>query len=361
MNRVAASEFELLSVIRALFDAPGRGHHGQLPGAISNILRRPRHIPDGIGPTARRLIEDTMAKGLILALVRRGGWRWARSLSDGQVISGRLWQRYSAPSFHLSPFALHLCRWLVSERLRAGECDALEARPATIGDELILYLALELTNRARCAEALADQPGARSSALCWLGFADILGQQSHESVPPVDLSVYAFTRWLSGDGLVVLEALQPDLARRWVAMEHNKRRLGRAASIIQVGQVQETGLRSYFSALSQAGRPDLARFAIMATRDLLAEGSATTHWEPQLEPGGSLRLRSEARRAAVALLRGMAAVRRWIEQARSVRFFDDGYDGAQLLLSLWEPLGDRVYDRGAAITRDIESIEGLIE
>ena len=362
MNLVAASEYELLSLTRALFDAPSRSPGGSQPsGVVSTLLRKSRKLPDGIGPTARRLMEDTLGKGLILALIRRGGWRRADFMKDGGVSSGRLWERHTPPAFHLSPFAMHLCRWLVSQSLPRGDCEPLQARPVSIGDELLLYLAFDLTERARCADALAAQKGARSSALCWLGFADVLAQHAPNNAPPPDISVYVFARWLSGDGLVVLEALQPDLARRWVAMEHRKRRLGRPGSIIDIGRVQEVVLRSCFSALSQASRPDLAWFAIAATRDLLAEAPTSREWEPALESGGSLRLRSDARRASVVLLDAMAAVRRWVEQARSLRFFDDGYDGAQLLLRLWESLGDRSYERAATIVRETSSIEGLMD
>lgn len=362
MNLVAASEYELISLTRALFDAPSRAPGGSQPsGVVSTLLRKSRKLPDGVGPTARRLLEDTMAKGLILALLRRGGWRRADFIQDGGVSSGRLWERHTAPALHLSPFAMHLCRWLTSQSLPRGDCKTLEARPVTIADELLLYLAFDLTERARCADALAAQKRARSSALCWLGFADVLALQDPGSAPPPDVSVYAFARWLSGDGLVVLEALQPDLARRWVAMEHRKRRLGRPESIIDIGRVQEVVLRSCFSSLSQASRPDLASFAITATRDLIAEAPTSAEWEPALESGGSLRLRSDARRASVVLLEAMAGVRRWVEQARSLRFFDDGYDGAQLLLRLWETLGDRSYERAARIARETGSIEGLVD
>ncbi|MCG8417406.1 MAG: hypothetical protein MJE77_05615 [Proteobacteria bacterium] len=361
MNRVAASEFELLSVIRALFDAPGHGHGGQHPGMIGNLLRRRRKMPGGVGPTALHLIEQTMARGVILTLVRRGGWRHRDSLSDGQVVSGRLWQRHPPPAFHFSPFALHLCRWLTSQRLRRGECDPFTHRPATIADELLLYLAMDLTDQAGCADALAEQRAARSSALCWLGFADLLALKSSTEVPPADISVYAFASWTSGHGAVVLEALQFDLGQRWVAMERRKRRLGRAASIVAVGRVQDAVVRAYFSALSSAGRTDLAAFVITAARQLLGDARDAESWEPALNPGGTLHRRSDARHATVVFLRALTTVRQWVEQARAVRFFDDGYKCAQLLLRLWEPLGDHGYTRAMSIADRIESIEGLLE
>jgi len=35
----------------------------------------------------------------------------------------------------------------------------------------------------------------------------------------------------------------------------------------------------------------------------------------------------------------------WVNRARSVAFFDPGYDRAQLLLSVWQPLGDSGHRR----------------
>ncbi|MEM9493700.1 MAG: hypothetical protein AAGC55_31415, partial [Myxococcota bacterium] len=163
---VAASESELLTVIRALFDAPGSSRGDQAPGAVNELLRRPgRQTTAQISPVALGLVEDTMAKGLILALIRRGGWRDTEAVQDGEVVSGRLWQRHAPLSFHLSPFSFELCRWLTEQQLRSNQCGALDHAPVTLGDEFILYLAMDLAESARCAEPVAAQTAVRASAL----------------------------------------------------------------------------------------------------------------------------------------------------------------------------------------------------
>ena len=333
IKRVAASEFEVLSVTRALFQRPG----GRQPTILASLLRQERDLPARMGPTALGLMQDTIAKGLIIALVGRGGWQRVQSQENGQVWNGRLWERHAPPPLHLSPFAMHLCRWMTSQPLRSKKCKALPHTPATVADELLLYLALETAHQARCALAFSDMPAVRASALCWLGFADDMAPRSNQlaSSPPADISVYAFAPWTSGSGVIVLDALQADLARRWVEVERDKRRLGDPVRLVALGRIQDALLRAYFGAIQGAERRDLCRFIIVAARTLMDERPAPEAWHPILTPGGSLRLRSDARRASVALLRNLRTIKHWADEAAAVRFFDDEYDGAQLFLRIW--------------------------
>lgn len=358
MKRVAASEFELLTVARALFEAPRK----RRPAILAGLLRQTRELPKGVGPTALALMRDTMAKGIVLALVGRGGWRRSDSLQLGDVVSGRLWERHTPPGLHVTPFAMDLCRWLTSEPLRSPNCAPLPTRPVTIADEFVLYLALDLTRRAGCAAGLRAQAAVRASALCWLGFADLLARAPGQSAsfPPADISVYAFAPWTSGAGAVLLEALQWDLAQRWVRAERDKRRIAEPGELIAFGRIQDAVLRAYFGAIQGAARLDLSRFIITACCSLLAERSDSDAWQPALDGSGPLHLRSDARRASVALLRNLRTVRLWVEQAAGVRFFDEEYDAAQLLLRIWEPLGESGYQRALAVASAVESIDGLV-
>lgn len=358
MKRVAASEFEMLTIARALFEPPRR----RRPAILASLLRQTRELPSGVGPTALAIMRDTMAKGIVLALINRGGWRRVTSLQHGDVVTGRLWERHAAPGLHVSPFAMDLCRWLTSQPLRTGKCEPLTARPATIADEFILYLAMDLTRRVGCAAGLRAQTAVRASALCWLGFADVLapGAGQAASFPPADISVYAFAPWTSGAGAMLLEALQWDLAERWVRAERDKSQLAEPGRVIALGRIQDAVLRAYFGALQGAERWDLCRFIIESVRALLAERVTARAWQPALDGSGALQLRSDAMRAAVALLRNLRTVRIWVEQAASARFFDDEYDAAQLLLRIWEPLGSQGFQQAMAVVSDIESLDGLV-
>src|SRR5690606_11757906 len=128
------------------------------------------------------------------------------------------------------------------------------AMPETVADELVLYLAMDLAHAARGGDAVAAQRAARGSALCWLGFADVLARRVRSpELVPADISVYGFAPWSTGAGAMVIEALGFDLARRWVDMERDKRRLGRAAELVLVGRIQEAVLEAYLAAMSGAG------------------------------------------------------------------------------------------------------------
>src|SRR5204862_105967 len=62
--------------------------------AAEPILRRPSSLPAGYGPTAAALLEETLAQGVILELVRRGGAKQRAHLAEGTVKEGRLWERH---------------------------------------------------------------------------------------------------------------------------------------------------------------------------------------------------------------------------------------------------------------------------
>ena len=359
MKRVAASEFDLLTVTRALFERPGAWR----PALLTGLLRQKRSLPDGMGPTALAVLRSIMGKGIVATILSRGGWRDAESLQRGEVVRGRLWERHQPPLIQVSPFAMYLCRWLTSQPLRSDDCEPLHATPATIADELLLYLALDLAQRANCTRSLAVQPAVRASALCWLGFADVLAAHpaGSASFPPADISVYAFAPWTSGTGAVFLEALQLDLAQRWVASEVEKLRLTDPAQVVALGRIQDAVLRAFFGAIQGAERLDLCRFIVSCASALLVERPTVESWQPTLAPGGSLRARSDAHRASVALLRNLRTVRHWVEQATAVRFFDDEYERAQLVLRMWEELGENGYRRALAIATEIESLDHLVE
>jgi hypothetical protein len=145
-----------------------------------------------------------------------------------------------------------------------------------------------------------------------------------------------------------------------VRSERGKRRLGDPERMIVLGRIQDAVLRAYFGAIQGAERLDLIRFVVDATRVLLDERGGAAGWQPVIESAGPLHRRSDARQAATALLRNLRTVRHWVEQASGVRFFDDEYDAAQLLLRVWEPLGEAGYQRALAIARELESIDSVV-
>ena len=340
MIRVSPTEHELLSLARAIM---GLGQYAP----VEDLLRgRHTTVPPRLSPGALHVLRDTLAKGGVLAMARCGGWRGRRHLHGGQPVSGRLWERHKAPALHFSPLTVHTLRWLLEQPLVKHGCAALPENTApTLADELFLYLCCRLVAGTPCAQAVGAQLAIRRSALCWLGFPDVLGS----GIPPT-LGAHSFAPLLA-DGAWLLEALQEDLAARWRKQEESKRFLFEPADLQRLGHAQENVLTAFLDAVDAAGRRDLAGFLLDAGRPLLEQPAS--RWVEGLSLTAALSARSAAARSAGALLRALGRLARWDAEHRAVRFFDDTYDAAQLLLSDWSAFGEAGFRRVADLEREL--------
>jgi hypothetical protein len=340
MNVVSPSEYALLLLARAIV---GSGQYA----SVEDLLRARRAMPPLLSPSALHVLRDTLAKGAVLALVRRGGWRLQRHLHEGQGVEGRLWQRHTAPPLRFSPLCVHTLQWLTAQPLGHPACKPLKSdAPLTPADELFLYLCCHLVVDTPCGASVGAQPLFQRSALCRLGFPELLG------APPPGFDASAFTPLLADKGFV-LEALQADLALRWRRLEESKRRISEPADMVALGSAQEAVLSAFLDALEAARRRDLAGFLLEAGRTLVDRPA--THWVEFLSSRASLRARAEAARAAGAWLRMLARLARWDAEHRTVRFFDDDYDAAQLLLSQWNAFGEAGFRLAAERERALAS------
>jgi hypothetical protein len=345
LRRVAQSEYDLLTVARSIV---GEGSFA----TIDPIVHIGRKLPDKVGPTAMRLLEETLARGVVLELARRGGWRPMQHVSGPGPTAqpARLWERHAAPPpIPFSPRSLKVLRFLSS-----GQKGELPAElPLSLGDELTIYLALDLLHSGSAAQTLAEQPLVRASRLAWLGFYDVLVR--HEMPQRGLLDPSAFAPFVTGPGAIVLEALQQDLARRTLEVERGKKEIRKLETMTSLGAVQGETLGSFMDAADKAGRRDLAGFLLEAGAKLLARPVPPSAWIERLELIGALSAKTAGARAAGALLRVLGRWQKWDEDHRSVRFIDDGYDASQLLLRKYEQLGDR-YRHGEDVLRALDSL-----
>ena len=363
--RVANSEAELLTVARAVI---GRASHPFVP-----LLRRRRKQITQIGPTAMALLRQTLARGVALALVRRGGWQRRQTLQGGAVVRGRLWERHRPlppELLRFGPASFALLSWLHREDVVRPRNPLPRPEAVTLGDELLHYLAAE---RILEAEGELQQPAFREAPLCRLAFAHEL--PGGDPLPAVELA-----SWVVGPGAVALEALQPSLARHWVAAERRKAKLRSIGRMIAMGEAQAEILATLVAAIEAESvdppRRDLATFVPEAARQLLAPpdraGPDERWWVELLDTRGRMARRQRAFCAAAALLRGAADLRRWIDAAGLVAHFDDGYEAAQALLSDWRPYHARpelpvddgrttpsVFERAAELATRLESLHSL--
>lgn len=331
LPEVAASEAKLVEMARALVAPETADLWALFAGA--------RPMPGTISPACARLLGDALQQ-VWPALWRRGA-----------VPGARPWGRPPmALTFGAS--TLDLLRWLVGTPLGAPPSTHLPPRARgalTLGDQIVMYLALAVADGTPAQAAIAAQPLVRAAPLAWLGFADVLGAASPPAVlealaaapmqaaalidAPAPAELDALAR---GVGAYVVSALAPELARRWRAAELAKRGAVSPVRLVAVGAAQDATLDAWFAACERSGRI-AASFVIDAAAPVLARKLSP---EPgKLDSGATLALRQAARIAAGSLLRGVARWAAWDREHRGVRFIDDDYQAAQGLLELFEPIG----------------------
>jgi FtsH ternary system domain X6 len=310
---------------------------------VTAMWGRGRALPPAISPACARLVGDALAQ-LWPALWRRGGTQPAASILSGGVRRGRIWERHAPVGLTFSVATLHVLRWLLGTALAAPitTIEPLPEAPLTIGDQVIIYLALDAATDPAQA-AIAAQPLVRAAPLAWLGFADKLA-----GAPP------GFAALCGGAGAIVVEALTGELAGRWRAVELRKRAMTDPRAVIALGAAQDAALAGWLAACDAHGRRDLASFVIDAAAPLIAAQIVPA--PTVLDPTATLAQRAEARVAAGALLRGVLAWSAWDQAHRGVRFIDDDYAAAQVLLARFEPIQAAGAARAAAWLADLASL-----
>jgi hypothetical protein len=326
--QVAASEHDIIMMARTLIMGPAARDD------IWALLCASRPVAPKIGPTCRALLEDTLRHAW-RALWLRGGARPAAFIGTGAragiAVRGRLWERHAPVPLPFTSASLELLRWLVKTPFAApaSNLEQLRPMPLEIGDQLLVYLALDAARTTPALRVLAAQPFVRATPLAWLGHAHALARRG--AVPP------SFAPLTAGAGAVVVEALSGELAKRWYAVELGKRAMFEPAPLIELGDAQDQALTGFMASCDAARRRDLAAFVIDAAAPLLARNLAPT--PAQLDPNTTLALRGQARVAAGALLRAVVRWGEWDQLHRGVRFIDDDYAAAQLLLERFETIG----------------------
>jgi hypothetical protein len=332
LPQVAQSERNLIAMARALV-APASED-------VAPMLWGSRGMPPHIGPTAAWLLQDALSHAW-LALWRRGNCAVGASLSaDGETVRrGRVWDRHAPAPLAFTGATLVLLRWLVATPFSATARTSyalLRQMPLTIGDEVALYLALDVSAGTPAQAALASQPFARASALAWLGFAHLMGPPDE---PP------SFQPLTSGAGAIVVESIAPELAARWRSIELTKRQIRSSEKLIALGAAQDATLTHFMTACERARRRDLALWVLDAIAPMLARDLAPI--PPVLDATAPLSVRAAARLGAGSLVRALLRWRDWDAQHRATRFVDDGYAAAQLLLGRYEIIGIPGGDRAA--------------
>jgi hypothetical protein len=363
VRAVAPSERDLIALARALISSPGASPGGPGRSAspeVQAMLSGTRAMYPVISVACEALLGDALAQ-VWPALWRRGGAQPSASLDGGAVRRGRIWERHAPIGLAFSPATVRLLRWLIATPLTGAstprastpwpqpglpgrETGWLEETALTVGDQVMIYLALDAATGTPAQAAIAAQPLIRAAPLAWLGFADRLG------APPS----LAFDSLCVGAGAIVVEALTKELAQRWRAVELSKRSITAPERLIALGAAQDATLRGFMAACDRHRRRDLAGFVIDAAAPLLQREIVPT--PARLDPGAPLARRAAARVAAGALLRAVTVWAAWDQAHRGVRFIDDDYPAAQLLLARFEALQTSGAGRAAGWLAELASL-----
>ena len=298
------------------------------------LLEAKLERPKSPGPHALELVQDALSKGIVLLLTRCGGWRVERHLRDEKPVEGRLWERTLPQKLGLtfSRCSLDFLCWITAKKPDEDKKGWQPASEPTLGDQMLLFFAHEQLRGTGSETAinLLRKPPLDTHGLAWLCFPDDHAKAGSTGSPD-------FKPWVEGVGACILEAMQPMLADRWIQMEIDKGNITGWQAMRDLGAAQERALDAFLTATDKAGRRDLARFILRASRKLLTEGAGPELWVKNLKQHAQrLADRAETYRGAMAFLRQLPRLQEWTKQARTVGYYDDGYHASQLWLADWE-------------------------
>jgi hypothetical protein len=343
---VSTFEARLLRIVHAaLRQEPAQ----QVLGVV--LERIPR--PPALSRSCVELVADSLAKGCMTFLARSGGWRTERFLRDGKPHEGRLWERSPPADLALtfSRHSLEMLIWLTAHR-PGDQKPPLELPPAglTPSDRLLVFLVYDLLRDTEAGPALRALPAIVRDGLIRLACVDDFAMTTAES---------DFAPWMTGVGAAMLEALQPVLRDRWVALERRKVRIADWDEMRELGAAQERVLAAFTDAAESADRPDLVRFLLWTAAAVLPPGVTADAFISGLDGTGPARLadRVEVHRRALALSRHFERLHTWQRKARGVGYLDEGYAVSQLWKADWEQIGgDELTTRAAALVRQVEPL-----
>jgi hypothetical protein len=349
MKAVSRFEYNLLKILHFLL---GRLQFEQVRTILIQNFDKER--PTCLSASSVALIQDALAKGVVLSIARQGGWNRERFLRGGRSKLGRLWERSSPADLGLtySGWTLDFLMWLTAVK-PVDSRSAWQPPPndPTAGDLFFLTLAYDTLRRTDLAPVLRKMDSFSKNGLCRLLFVSEFTLR--DKSPPPD-----FSPWMSGPGSAVMEAIQPALVKAWLDGELMKSDIADWQQMRRVGRSQEQTLNAFLTAIERAGRTDLARFLLRALAVMLDDRAEPRRWVGGLQAvGPKLADRVETHKAALVVVRLMERFRRWHGEARLQSVHDENFGQAQLWLADWEHYqGEVLHRRATEIIRQLDPL-----
>ncbi len=311
------------------------------PSRLNNLLSSRQRVPETLSPAARRVLEDTLSRGLLLRLARRGAWqkRYGR----------RWWQGEPNEPLRFTVNSFRILQWVLDEPLRSTNVTPLKVEgPLETGDVLLVVLLIEQLGRVDFDRPLLKQPCIAALPLVALMNVRRLSTfPNWVAVNPVEREDFVL---LSGFTQPLTTAWLNDLDRLFgTASPEEIKRLGNAQALV---------LKAFLEQVSTLGRRDLAGFLVDAAATFIHHAGTEESRPLALSKSSdvTLRERSEARAAAASFGHAIGILSAWDTEHRNTRFIDDGYDQAQLLVKEWQNLGPKGFEWFTRWTRSLESL-----
>lgn len=346
MIHVAPAEADLLAVARGLVSRDAYG-------SIEPILASPGPDVARLAPAAMRILERTLARGVVKVLAQLGGGTPRQR--PGHPGRKRVFEVRPPPVLAFSAWTFELLRWMTTAQLAARDNPHhLTMPPVALADQIVAYLVLRLVEGRRLERAVASSMGLLCP-LTWLGFPRMLAHYHATDAAIDDLLK-------TEDARTVVECLELDLARRW-AEPWPEQEIVTAEIAARIGATERAVIAAYLHAIDRAGRWDLAMTLVTAGAQALPPNALprdiAARTVPRMKNEGTLRSRNEARRKSGGLFVGLARIGTKREELGLVRFIDDEYDVAQTILSSWEVLPREAHVRAEGVLAVLASLEDL--
>jgi hypothetical protein len=334
---------------------------------VIRLLERTDRWPESLHRDSVELIQDFLAKGTVMWLVRAGAWKQQRHLRGEEATRGSLWQRTPPQELGLrfSAASIDFLIWLTTtnvldsryvwspgtkharqsgrkskaaaklKTLDSAEIPGWSDRPMELatGDEFLLFLAARFLRGTPVLEHWLASELMMRHPLIALVMPD---QFARVGVMPK----VSFDAWMSGGRSLIIEALQAELAHAWIVMEKGKAEVRSMSEMVRLGEVQQAVLSSMMKACEQHERRDLCRFVLEAMTAVATPSRSRKDWIGALETKGKrLAERTAVYEHASAFLRSHVPLQQWQRASAGVSFFDEGYAASQLWKNTWEECG----------------------
>ncbi len=346
-REVTRFEFDLLRILRALL--------GVIPiDQVRSLILNKRTPPACLNPNAIALVKDTLSKGLILHLVRAGGWRDESFLHNDTPTNGRVWNRVplAERTLTFSRKPLDFLLWLTAEHPTQTKVEWHRASiESTAGDDLFFHVAYDaLRDDPEFFDSFRSKSPFLNNPFSWLMNASDFATVDNPAPP-------SFAPLLSGTRAMMLECLQASLTKRWLRSEAAKSEIADWNIMRRRGIAETAILTQFLKAAETSNRLDLAIFPLRVLSKLFAGRTLEpSFWIGGLMAEAPIRLaeRIAIQRSALSLVQQSDTFARWHQLARAVGYFDDGYAASQFWKEAYEAL-----DGGATITHARQTLAAL--